>query len=139
MKLLLLGCSVGGLRQGRDRLGDVEADFLSLRRRGALLRPMSSIFVFRRFSIIRIGALSILFSCLAGAAERPQMASPPISPVKVTTLIKLLEQAHINRAAVRPPGFAAVVEVDVAVLDPERIFFPVTDRAALNASHGQAI
>jgi carboxyl-terminal processing protease len=100
---------------------------------------MSSIFVFRRFPILGIGALSVLFPCLAGAAELPQRQSPPISPVEVTTLIKLLEQAQINRAAVRPSDFAAVVEDYMAMLDPERTFFLVTDRDALNARHAWAI
>ncbi len=82
-----------------------------------------------------------LASVPAGAAvgERKQFSTSTTLAQEASTLVRVLEQAHINRDNVRPPLYSEVVPDYMGDLDGQRLFFLGTDRAKFMADYGQNI
>jgi carboxyl-terminal processing protease len=77
--------------------------------------------------------LSLLLSALllgAGLQARPDRSftiSPAFS-LEIRTLIKLLEEAHYNREAVKPESYSEVIPNYMTDLDGQRLFFLASDK-----------
>ena len=77
-----------------------------------------------------------LAACLAGlvltlpviAATEDNFKTPDSLSTEAIYLVRLLEQAHYNRAAVRPSDYAEVVPDYMAALDGQHLFFLDTDK-----------
>lgn len=89
------------------------------------------------FPWLRLGACFL--GCLA--SDIAQAQTPTLSPAnrEVSTLIKLFESVHFNRAEVPSSRFPEVIVDFMAALDDERIFFFESDRISLVQSLGATL
>lgn len=90
----------------------------------------------RRFRLVLIGLCSIIGAF--GAADRKFVTSDSLK-AEATTLIKLLEQAHYARDAVRSTDYAQVVPDYMADLDGQHLFFLGSDRASFAEKYGKSV
>ena len=92
---------------------------------------------FRRLaSIILIGLLAATPALLA--ADRTFSSSPSLKE-EASTLIKILEQAHYNRDAVRSADYAQVIPDYMAELDGQHLFFLGSDKSAFVEKFGKSV
>jgi len=75
---------------------------------------------------------------LAADDRKPFSTSPTLASEAVT-LVKLLEQAHYNRDAVRAVDFAQVVPDYLKDLDAQRLFFLEPDKAKFSSEYGRNV
>jgi carboxyl-terminal processing protease len=73
--------------------------------------------------------ISILFMAGACAEQESRFRAPPLLDIEARTLIKLLEEVHYNRDAVKTSNYAEVIPDYLTSLDGQRLFFLETDKA----------
>lgn len=77
----------------------------------------------------RLTLLPVLFLAVACAEQESRFRAPPLLDIEARTLIKLLEEVHYNRDAVKSSTYAEVIPDYLTVLDGQRLFFLETDKA----------
>jgi len=82
-------------------------------------------FAFR--SLLWLCAPLFFASSLAAGGDRPLKPAPFISR-EVTALMRLLEEVHYNRDAVKPADYGQVIPDYMAELDGPRLFFLASDK-----------
>lgn len=90
----------------------------------------------RLAALALIGLLALAPSLVA--ADRT-FATSPILKEEAITLIKILEQAHYNRDAVRSADYAQVVPDYMEGLDGQHLFFLGSDKAAFAEKYGRSV
>ncbi|MCS6245599.1 MAG: carboxy terminal-processing peptidase [Opitutus sp.] len=73
--------------------------------------------------------LPFLFTTGACAEQESRFRAPPLLDIEARTLIKLLEEVHYNRDAVKTATYAEVIPDYLTALDGQRLFFLETDKA----------
>ena len=73
--------------------------------------------------------MPLLFSNGACAEQESRFRAPPLLDIEARTLIKLLEEVHYNRDAVKTATYAEVIPDYLTSLDGQRLFFFETDKA----------
>jgi carboxyl-terminal processing protease len=66
---------------------------------------------------------------VACAEQESRFRAPPLLDIEARTLIKLLEEVHYNRDAVKSSTYAEVIPDYLTALDGQRLFFLETDKA----------
>jgi carboxyl-terminal processing protease len=78
----------------------------------------------------RLPLLPLLFIAGSSWAEPESgFRAPPLLDIEARTLIKLLEEVHYNRDAVKQATYAEVIPDYLAALDGQHLFFLETDKA----------
>ncbi len=77
----------------------------------------------------RLTLLPVLFLVVACAEQESRFRAPPLLDIEARTLIKLLEEVHYNRDAVKSSTYSEVIPDYLTVLDGQRLFFLETDKA----------
>lgn len=93
--------------------------------------------LFRRFGFLSLVAVVALGSNLGGA-DRKFTTSPSLS-LEARTLIKILEEAHYNRDAVRSADYAETIPEYMAELDSQRMFFLRADKTKFSEKFGRGV
>ncbi len=81
--------------------------------------------------ILTATAALALGSLTAGAAENTFSATPQQS-LEAKALVRLLEQVHYNRDAVKPTDYKNIIGDYMKALDGQRLFFLASDRVELD-------
>ena len=71
----------------------------------------------------------ILLAGIAHAEAEGGFRAPPLLDIEARTLIKLLEEVHYNRDAVKSATYAEVIPDYMTALDGQHLFFLETDKA----------
>ena len=71
----------------------------------------------------------VLFAGLAHAEVEGIFRAPPLLDIEARTLIRLLEEIHYNRDAIKSASYAEVIPDYLAALDGQHLFFLETDKA----------
>ncbi|MBI5766212.1 MAG: carboxy terminal-processing peptidase [Verrucomicrobia bacterium] len=87
-------------------------------------------------SLLLLGLL--VLAPLLRAADRTFVSSPTLKEEAIT-LIKILEQAHYNRDAVRSADYANVVPDYMEGLDGQHLFFLGSDKTAFVEKYGRSV
>jgi carboxyl-terminal processing protease len=91
----------------------------------------------RRLSaLVLLGLLAI--TPALRAIDRTFATSPTLKE-EASTLVKILEQAHYNRDAVRSADYAQVIPDYMADLDGQHLFFLGSDKAAFVEKYGKGV
>jgi carboxyl-terminal processing protease len=86
--------------------------------------------LFTRLSrLARFALIPLLFIAGACAEQESRFRAPPLLDIEARTLIKLLEEVHYNRDAVKTATYAEVIPDYLTALDGQRLFFLETDKA----------
>jgi carboxyl-terminal processing protease len=92
--------------------------------------------LFRRLAL---GTALLGLTVTAALARTDQkFTSSSTLTIEAQTLVKLLEQAHYNRDAVRPADYAEVVPSFMSDLDSQRLFFLASDKAAFSNRYNRS-
>jgi carboxyl-terminal processing protease len=83
----------------------------------------------RRFRLALIPL--ILFAGMVHAEADASFRAPPLLDIEARTLIRLLEEVHYNRDAIKSASYAEVIPDYLAALDGQHLFFLETDKASL--------
>ena len=90
----------------------------------------------------RLAALALLgllaLAPVLHAVDRTFTTSPTLKE-EASTLIKILEQAHYNRDAVRSADYAQVIPDYMAELDGQHLFFLGSDKTAFVEKYGKSV
>lgn len=94
----------------------------------------------RRFSRHLTQTVFALWACAAvfAANDRKFTTSTSLS-AEATTLVKLLQEAHYNRDAVKPSDYIQVIPDFMSDLDGQHLFFLGSDKELFMKSYGKAV
>lgn len=73
------------------------------------------------------------------ARDRKPFTTSSTLAAEAQTLVRILEQAHYNRDAVRSADYAQVIPDYMGELDGQRLFFLASDRAKFAEEHGKNV
>jgi carboxyl-terminal processing protease len=93
---------------------------------------------FRRRFPFSLGLVFALAFSGALAADRKFETSPTLA-AEASALIKIFEEAHYNRDAVRPADYAQAIPEFMADLDYQHLFFLSTDKANFSEKFGRNV
>src|SRR5947208_2040097 len=98
-----------------------------------MLRPS----LFRRlFASVALLALTL---AVAAAPTDKKFTTSSTLAKEASTFVKLLEQAHYNKDAVRSADYAQVVPDYMSELDGQHLFFLGSDKAAFSEKYGRSV
>jgi carboxyl-terminal processing protease len=83
--------------------------------------------------------LAVLLTSGFAADDRKPFATSPTLAGEAAALIKLLEQSHYNRDAVRAVDYAQVIPDFMEDLDSQRLFFLLSDKTKFSADYGKNV
>lgn len=95
-----------------------------------------------RVFLLRLNLVaSLLMVLTAGfaAEDRKPFTTSTILAGEAAALIKLLEQSHYNRDAVRAVDYAQVIPDYMEDLDSQKLFFLTSDKAKFGTDHGKNV
>lgn len=93
---------------------------------------------FLRHCGLVLGLALLAVNGFAADDRKPFVTSPTLAG-EASALIKLLEQSHYNRDAVRAVDYAQVIPDFMEDLDSQRLFFLVADKAKFGADFGKNV
>ncbi|MEY2880384.1 MAG: hypothetical protein RLZZ15_2764 [Verrucomicrobiota bacterium] len=94
----------------------------------------------RVFPLLRFGAALVVALLLLplAAADRTFTTTPTLRE-EAQTFIKILEQVHYNRDAVKSSDFVQVIPDYMAELDPHHLYFLGSDKTAFTDKYGKSV
>jgi len=81
----------------------------------------------------------LLLTAGAFAVSDRQFKTSPVLATEASTMVKMLEQWHFNREAVRSSDFAQVVPDYMWALDGQKLFFLASDKAAFEQRYNNRL
>ncbi len=82
--------------------------------------------------------LTLASTTLSALPDRTLTTSPAFA-TEIRTLVKLLEEAHYNREAVKPEDYSEIIPNYMTDLDGQRLFFIDSDRQALERQYSAGL
>lgn len=94
--------------------------------------------LFPSFRLPTSVVLMVALSATALAADR-KLTAPPTLRLEATHLIRILEEAHYNRDAVRHDDYAQTIPDFMGDLDSQRMFFLRSDKTKFAEKYGRSV
>lgn len=94
--------------------------------------------VFLRHCGLIVGLALLLTAGFAADDRKPFVTTPTLAG-EAAALIKLLEQSHYNRDAVRAVDYAQVIPDFMEDLDSQRLFFLISDKTKFGTDYGKNV
>lgn len=98
---------------------------------------ISALGVLRRLGAASLFSLAVVTAF--AATDRKAFSTSPTLSTEASTLVRLLEQAHYNRDAVRAADYSDVIPDYMKELDGHRLFFLGSDRKEFGEKYGKNV